>query len=938
MSTQLILYPQNYKGQQGSGLSTITNEFVVDGINFTSINAAQSVDISYGGSFPPNAVLNSLAPLPSNTWHRFRTTLSGTPSLPVQTNNNLVLNSAASSTSCGVYQRLGNLVVGAVYNVTINIDVDLTDTTGKVWFHSLQYPTVGPAVFTPNFSYANVSQFTTQFTAQTVNDVVMIWYQGSGKNLTIVDISVSQTVVVPSGVYRELEDGQVICDLYAEEDIPLTLSIDDFKNVAEKVQSYSKDFDLPATKRNNQIFNNMFEITRADDGLIFNPYVKTKCVLKQHGFILFEGYLRLINIKDKNGEISYNVNLYSEVVALKDILENMTFAQLDFSELAHDYDKDSIKNSWYEPSSGTGLPLLNPLSTSSFAYDTTNQPAYGASQTNVLKYPFIDWEHQYIVGGTNPLNNSATAGFPELTDLAQAFRPCIQLKYLINKIFAAAGFTWTSNFFDSALFGEMFMDFNWGDGMSPNNYQSGGEGESAVNLYLTGTFQTAIFPTNNYPPQMSYAAGVWTVLHDNQYVHLFQNLVFTGIDVLSPSFNVEMRWVHTSGATVTYFEQASYQSTSIAFNWYVSNGWNTNGMTILSGDTFHVEVRETEQNVGASSRLEAGSNVSGFSMTSEIADEILLDTLRGDLGQWEFLKGIMTMFNLVTMVDDTNKDNILIEPYSDVFIKNTNSGNKTNLSLAARSIEHDWTDKIDVSQMELKPLTDLNEITTFKFVEDDDDYVANVVKMANSGHLYGSLDFLASTSTNGLPTVLSGTKEISAEPFATSVVKPIMAQFQGLITPSVYAMDESGICEGFENSPRIYYNNGRVDSGITYYMPKQNGLSSENQEYYLQFSHLSSVPAVSAGTRDFVFDSLNLMPGVGVPPVSNLYTEYWQPYFNELYNPDTRIMTLKVNLSPADINTFKFYDTVFIKNRVFRVNKIQYKPNSLATVEFILIP
>ena len=57
-----------------------------------------------------------------------------------------------------------------------------------------------------------------------------------------------------------------------------------------------------------------------------------------------------------------------------------------------------------------------------------------------------------------------------------------------------------------------------------------------------------------------------------------------------------------------------------------------------------------------------------------------------------------------------------------------------------------------------------------------------------------------------------------------------------------------------------------------------------------------------------------------------------------LYNPDTRIMSLKVNLSPGDINTFKFYDTVFIKNREFRVNKIDYKPNDLATVEFILIP
>jgi hypothetical protein len=49
-------------------------------------------------------------------------------------------------------------------------------------------------------------------------------------------------------------------------------------------------------------------------------------------------------------------------------------------------------------------------------------------------------------------------------------------------------------------------------------------------------------------------------------------------------------------------------------------------------------------------------------------------------------------------------------------------------------------------------------------------------------------------------------------------------------------------------------------------------------------------------------------------------------------------MTIKVKLTPSDINTFRFFDTVMIKNKTYRVNKIDYKPNDLATVEFILIP
>ena len=121
-------------------------------------------------------------------------------------------------------------------------------------------------------------------------------------------------------------------------------------------------------------------------------------------------------------------------------------------------------------------------------------------------------------------------------------------------------------------------------------------------------------------------------------------------------------------------------------------------------------------------------------------NESLLQTLRGELGQWEFLKGIMTMFNLISIPNKENPNNILIEPYADVFINDTNG-----TSLAARSVQHDWTDKIDISQIKLSPLAELNKRTVFKFVEDDDDYPFSVYKNAvpssisgELGHLYGS--------------------------------------------------------------------------------------------------------------------------------------------------------------------------------------------------------
>ena len=290
------------------------------------------------------------------------------------------------------------------------------------------------------------------------------------------------------------------------------------------------------------------------------------------------------------------------------------------------------------------------------------------------------------------------------------------------------------------------------------------------------------------------------------------------------------------------------------------------------------------------------------------------------------------MFNLVTLVDEDNPNNIIIEPYSDVFIPTATGGT----TLANRGIEHDWTDKIDVSEMKLTPLTDLTRKTMFKFVEDDDDYSFNQYKNQVGGHLYGSQLFNAGDEFN----ILDGEEEILAEPFAATVVKPLMSQFPDFITPAIYAMNDD-VSEGFENSPRIMFNNGIKSTGASYYIPEQNGVVGTNETNYLQFSHLTEIPtsnATPSTTIDFHFGICQLMTGVGTPTPNNLFNFYWLPYYSELYNPNTRTMTLKVNLSPADINTFRFNDRVFIKNRVFRVNKIDYKPNDLATVEFILIP
>jgi hypothetical protein len=499
------------------------------------------------------------------------------------------------------------------------------------------------------------------------------------------------------------------------------------------------------------------------------------------------------------------------------------------------------------------------------------------------------------------------------------------------------------------------MDFNWGAENTPVIVN----GTTTNSLYYLGASNTpsANFATTSFSV-MELSIGIPVLggvlpANYNSTTHIITSTVahetYTvnydyGIENLdSVSRTVQCQWLYNSTPI-----NVSAVITIAAGGTFLYSGSFSRVMTNI-GDTLQVQFKT---NAGTANKVRQqqtsanfglGADVQFVESIANVTSNTILQTLRGELGQWEFLKGIMTMFNLVASPDKSNPNNIIIEPYKDMFLPSITG---TNNFFDDNSTQLDWTNKIDTTEIKLEVLADLNKTTVFKFVEDDDDYAFNLYKTAVQGHLYGSQVFDASTTTGNLQSVLEGEEEIIAEPFAATVPKPYDTQFSDFITPSIYSYNaDDGTSEGFENSPRIMYNNGiKTLTSCTYYIPAQNGAFSENAGAFLQFSHLTDIPTLISippdpdDTADFHFGICQLTQPIGNATPNNLFNTYWLPYFNELYNPDTRTMTLKVNLTPGDINTFNFYDTVFIKNRLFRVNKIDYKPNELATVEFILIP
>lgn len=932
MSVQLILYPQNYNGYTFT-TQNVFNEYAADGMFSFGLDTVTGT----ASSQPSQAVLTANHSI--SAWRGWNTTSPSTTAPSISSSGLTLTSNASTTSSTGIYQLIGNLTAGVSYELTINVTTFTSGTLylGNIysnnWFvSSTSYNNLG-SLFP--FSSASVvsGKITHTFTAlgSPDNEVLVLDYQNNnGDSLVISSISIKETQAVPSGIYTDLADGQVICDLYEDEAIPLSLSIDDFKNVAEKTQSYSKDFHLPNTKRNNKIFGHIFEVTRSTDAYSFNPYIKTKAILKEDSYTIFEGFLQLIDINDKEGEISYNVNLYSEPVTLKDILDNRTFADINFAELNHDYTITNIQNSW---SDTVGLELNGTIGTTSVAFDSgLNNPT---NHTSVLKYPFVNWKGDWSIDASGNIG---------LINLEQVFRPFIQLRYLIKRIINEAGFEFVSDFFDTTEFKKLFMDFNWGQGIgSSEAMESFSTDNDNYARVWAGTSFTELDIGQVMSENPTGIAGTYlsgntiTATNDNTTLLIGYSVKLYNATASSQGFSAE--WVRTGSSTVSEeVETGTISATGTGSSSFPSKFTYSGSFSISmqSGDTITPKFKANSinsifQGNGISYNFPGSvignnnSSVFYFQFATLTTTLSLLHAIRGKINQWEFLKGIFTMFNLVVLKED---EVLRIELYKEIFITNSDS------------TQHNWTDKVDISEINLKPL-ELVKKTVFTYEDDEDDYSLGVYKKATSGYLYGTKNFpSAGTPPVGF-SLLTGEEEIIATPFAPTLLRPATDLFdQSLIIPHIYSGNEDGTeFEDFENLPRILYNLGvKSLSTNTYYIPAQNNVGAINSETdFLQFGHLSEIPTTS-NTVDYNFGNCQLLQPIGSSPTDNLYQTYYSPYYDELYNPDTRIMTMKVNLTPADIQNFRFYDTVVIKNREYRVNKIDYKPNTLAKVEFILIP
>jgi hypothetical protein len=213
-------------------------------------------------------------------------------------------------------------------------------------------------------------------------------------------------------------------DTYDNTDISLTYQISDIEDLTIKKSSFSKTIVIPGTPTNNEYFKNIYDVNIDIQNTSYNPKKALPVSILIGDEQIFTGNLQLLNVITNQKQVDYEVVIIGVFKNIITSFADYYLNQLNFDEYNHYRDRENIAHSWYNR-----IYINNP-----------NQL--------VQSIPGVGYTYPITVLG----QNSVTATNGVKTFNAFDLNPAVYIKTIIDKMFDFAGYTYTSNFFNSDYF------------------------------------------------------------------------------------------------------------------------------------------------------------------------------------------------------------------------------------------------------------------------------------------------------------------------------------------------------------------------------------------------------------------------------------------------------------------------------------------------------
>lgn len=225
-------------------------------------------------------------------------------------------------------------------------------------------------------------------------------------------------------IYIKVNDEYKRLDLFKDEKISLTSSIQNVNDLSKVFTDYTQSFTVPASKNNNQIFNYWNE-NAVNDG--FDQRVRYDAIIELNTIPFKKGQIQIEKANEKDNRVeSFSITFYGKVKQIKDLFKEDKLNILDYSSLDHPYTYGEV------------LGRID------------------GSIVDDVSYPLVGNQHkyEYLTGGTNDITvGGSLAKSIVYTDLF----PAITVNKVFEFIQSHYGITFNSTLFDTSYWKDLYL-------------------------------------------------------------------------------------------------------------------------------------------------------------------------------------------------------------------------------------------------------------------------------------------------------------------------------------------------------------------------------------------------------------------------------------------------------------------------------------------------
>ena len=645
----------------------------------------------------------------------------------------------------------------------------------------------------------------------------------------------------------EIYIGSSRLDTYKDEDINITLNIQNIKDISKLFVDFTQNFSVPASAANNAAFKHYYN---ADVSGGFQASLRQDATLFVDKELFREGTIEMLGVNLEQGKASsYEVVFFSAGVNLKDLFGEDELTSLDLSAYDHSYEGGVIRGAMEGTAplnSGNIIyPLISPVS--DWFYDS----ASAAHDDNDIAY--------HTSNDTHGLN------YYEL-------KPAIKLARIIDAIEAKYNITFTSTFFSSSKFTDLFMWCHRREGYMFKGQQNGFTAQKIDFTSATGLFDasTDLYTNNNLITSLIWKYSI-TSTNDYQ-VHWYIN----GEYVMSRQ--------HSGSVTnqEVYLNAWLKGGDKIQMRFSPPIDWGGETITITASN---ISGRPS----AAALDVFTASTTTSQSFTTDV---IVADQMP-EQKVYDFITGLVKMFNLV--IEPTSRTKFIVEPLDDWYALGTNYD----------ITQYTDTNTIKVSKPELYRRISFN-------YQESDTYEMRNHRLTNGGVGYGDLraDF-----------TFDGGELSSAATFEIMRYQKLDDPSNGIVN---FLVGKSIDTEGkpYIGAPVIFY--AATTLNISAYPI---GFVDETGRTTTPTNQVYLCANINARTPDAVTQMLTY--GLEVDPfheqsfVQTLYNEFWQDYITDLYSTSRRVYNLKARFPAKVLAALRMNDKLDIAGRRYVINQVK---------------